>query len=80
MSTLTIRLSDDLMSNIDRLAKNNHAKRSEFVRSILQDVVEKNKKAQKRERLMGLSKLVRKESMSVNTEFSHADNEIQDET
>ena len=80
MSTLTIRLPEELMHDIDRLAKNSHAKRSEFVRRVLLEIVEKNKKGQKRKRLMKLSKLARKESMAVNAEFSHADNEIQDET
>ena len=80
MTTLTIRISDSLVRDIDVIAQEHHAKRAEVIRRALADMVHENLKSRERAKLMRLSQRVREESMRINEEFGPADYEFERET
>jgi len=69
MTTVSLRLPDDLLKEAESRAKDLHIPRAEYIRraiAVMNDEVLAHKR---RERLMTLSKRVRAESMKVNAEF-----------
>lgn len=80
MTTLTIRVSDSLVRDIDMIAQEYHAKRAEVIRQALASMVHENLKSRERAKLIRLSQRVREESMRINEEFSPADYEFEHET
>jgi hypothetical protein len=69
MSTVSLRLPDDLLKEAENRAKALHIPRAEYIRraiAVMNDEVLAHKR---RERLMTVSKRVRTESMKVNAEF-----------
>ena len=69
MSTVSLRLPDDLLREAENRAKALHIPRAEYIRraiAVMNDEVFAHKR---RERLMAVSKRVRAESMKVNAEF-----------
>lgn len=69
MTTVSLRLPDDLLREAENRAKALHIPRAEYIRraiAVMNDEVLAHKR---RERLMILSKRVRAESMKVNAEF-----------
>ena len=80
MTTLTIRVSDSLVRDIDAIAQEHHAKRAEVIRQALAGMVHENLKSRERAKLMRLSQRVREESMRINEEFEPADYEFEHET
>ncbi len=70
MSVLTIRLSEKLLKDADRIAKNKKLSRSSFIRETLEESIRKTLEAEKRKRLREASLKVRRESMKVNAEFA----------
>jgi predicted transcriptional regulator len=69
MTTVSLRLPDDLLKEAGNRAKALHIPRAEYIRraiAVMNDEVLAHKR---RERLMAVSKRVRAESMKVNAEF-----------
>ena len=69
MTTVSLRLPDDLLKEAENRAKALHIPRAEYIRraiAVMNDEVLAHKR---RERLMVLSKRVRGESMKINAEF-----------
>ena len=70
MTTLSLRLSDDLLHDVDDFARKMHIPRAEYVRKALEQMNTAVAAQQRRTRLMEVSLKVRAESMKINAEFS----------
>lgn len=70
MTTLSLRLPDDLLHDVDDFARQMHIPRAEYVRKALEQMNLTVAAQQRRTRLMEASLKVRMESMKVNAEFS----------
>lgn len=75
MTTISIRLPDRLLHQVDEQAHNLHIPRAEYVRRALEAMNQDVLNRQRRARLMEVSSRVRKESMKVNAEFSEIEHE-----
>jgi len=73
MSAVSIRLSDDLLSQVDRLARELHIPRTEYIRRALADFNQEIEDQKNRKRLMRASMKVRENSMTVNAEFDEVE-------
>ena len=73
MSAVSIRLSDDLLSQVDRLVRELRIPRTEYIRRALADFNQEIEDRKNRERLMRASMKVRENSMSVNAEFDEVE-------
>ena len=69
MSAVSIRLSVDLLNQVDRLARELRIPRTEYIRRALADFNQEIEDKKNRERLMRASMKVRENSMVVNAEF-----------
>lgn len=69
MTTLLLRLSDDLLHEVDDYASQMHIPRAEYVRSALEQMNTAVAAQQRRTRLMEASLKVRAESLKVNAEL-----------
>jgi predicted transcriptional regulator len=69
MSAVSIRLSVDLLNQVDRLAHELRIPRTEYIRRALADFNQEIEDKKNRERLMRASMKVRENSMVVNAEF-----------
>jgi metal-responsive CopG/Arc/MetJ family transcriptional regulator len=70
MGTLSLRLPDELLSDVDTQAREMGVGRAEYVRQALVRMKQENEKARLRRRLQEASLKVQAESMAVNAEFS----------
>ena len=70
MSAITIRLPDKTLSEIDNRSKNMRITRSEYIRKSISNMNKLLKKEDLKNKFAKASKLVRKESMLINSEFS----------
>lgn len=70
MATLSLRLSDELLSEVDLLADSMGIGRAEYIRRALVRMKAETEAARLRKRLQDASLKVRSESMAVNEEFS----------
>ena len=70
MSTLSLRLPDDLLHEVDASAEQLHIPRATYVRKALEQMNASVAAQRRRTRLMEASLKVRTESMRVNAEFS----------
>lgn len=70
MTTLSLRLPDELLHDIDIYAEQLHLPRAAYVRKALEQMNAAVAAQQRRTRLMEVSLKVRAESMWVNEEFS----------
>ena len=75
MTSLSLRLPDDLLHDVDAFARQLHIPRAEYVRKALEQMNKSVSAQQRRARLMEASHRVRMESMKVNTEFSAIEDE-----
>jgi len=75
MATLSLRLSDELLSEVDLLADSLGIGRAEYIRRALVRMKAETEAARLRKRLQDASLKVRSESMAVNAEFSAAETE-----
>jgi predicted transcriptional regulator len=73
MSAVSIRLSDDLLSQVDRLARELRIPRTEYIRRALADFNQEIEDQKNRKRLMRASMKVRENSMTVNAEFDEVE-------
>jgi predicted transcriptional regulator len=75
MATLSLRLSDELLSEVDLLADSMGIGRAEYVRQALIRMKADTEAIRLRKRLQDASLKVRSESMVVNAEFSSIETE-----
>jgi len=75
MNTVSIRLPDHLLTEMDHLAKELKIPRTEYVRRAVMAMNKAVKGKRHRERLMRLSLRVREESMKANAEFSEIEHD-----
>ena len=69
MSTLTVRLPDQLMGEVEKISKGQKLSRAGYVRKALESMNKEVLAAHRRERLAKASLQVRDESMKINAEF-----------
>ena len=74
MTTLSLRLPDDLLHEVDDFAREMHIPRAEYVRKALEQMNLTVAAQRRRSRLMKASLKVRGESMNVNAEFNAIEN------
>jgi predicted transcriptional regulator len=70
MTSLSLRLPDELLHDVDDFAQQLHIPRAEYVRKALEQMNMTVAAQQRRMRLMEASLKVRMESMRVNADFS----------
>ena len=73
MTTVSLRLPDDLLKEAESRAKGLHIPRAEYIRRAIAAMNDEVLAHKRRERLITISKRVRAESMKVNAEFSAAE-------
>lgn len=70
MSALTVRLPNNVIDEVNNRAKKLHITRSEYIRKSIKNMNKKLQQQERKDKFIRVSKLVRKESMVVNSEFS----------
>lgn len=70
MSTLSVRLPDALLRELNHRAQVIHISRAEYIRKAIELMNAETKKQESRQQLIKASLRVRGESMKVNAEFS----------
>lgn len=70
MTTVSVRLPDDLLKEADKRARELHISRTEYIRRAIEALNVEHTSRQRRDRIMKASRRVRAESMRVNAEFS----------
>lgn len=70
MTTVSIRLPDDLLKEADKRARELHIPRAAYIRRAIEALNAEVTSQQRRDRIMKASRRVRSESMRVNAEFS----------
>jgi len=78
MSALTVRLPNNVIDEVNSRAKKLHITRSEYIRQSIENMNKKLQQKERKDRLIKASKLVRKESIIVNAEFSKVEYEPKD--
>ena len=78
MSALTVRLPNNVIDEVNSRAKKLHITRSEYIRKSIENMNKKLQQQERKEKFIRVSKLVRKESMVVNSEFSKVEYEPKD--
>ena len=69
MSTLSVRLPDQLMQEVEKISKSQNLSRAGYVRKALESMNKEVMASHRRERLTNASFHVRDESMKINAEF-----------
>ena len=77
MTTISVRLPDKLLHELDERAKELNVPRAAYVRKALEYMNKEIVARHRREKLQELSLRVRAESMKVNAEFSEVENDPQ---
>jgi predicted transcriptional regulator len=75
MTTISIRLPNDILGEVDKIAKDLNVPRSAYLRQAILSMNSKVKEDRRRARVMKLSRRVRKESMRINAEFSEVEHD-----
>jgi predicted transcriptional regulator len=75
MNTISIRLPDDILNEVDKIAKDLNVPRTAYLRQAILSMNSKVKEDRRRARIMKLSRRVRKESMRINAEFSKVEHD-----
>jgi len=75
MATISIRLPNDILNEVDKIAKDMNLPRTAYLRQAIQSMNSKVKEDRRRARVMKLSRRVRKESMRINAEFSEVEHD-----
>ena len=73
MTTISIRLPDDVLIEVDKIAKDLKVPRTAYLRQAILSMNNKVREESRRARVMKLSRRVRKESMRINAEFSEVE-------
>lgn len=69
MITISIRLPDNVLNEVDKIAKDLNVPRTAYLRQAILSMNSKVREERRRARVMKLSRRVRKESMRINAEF-----------
>lgn len=75
MTTVTLRLSENIVHKIDINAHTLHMNRSEYIKKAILEMNQEVEARERKQKLMAASQLVRQESMKVNTEFEAIEND-----
>ena len=75
MTTISIRLPNDILGEVDKIAKDLNVPRTAYLRQAILSMNSKVKEDRRRARVMKLSRRVRKESMRINAEFSEVEHD-----
>ena len=75
MTTISIRLPDNVLDEVDRIVKDLNVPRTAYLRQAILSMNSKVKEERRRARVIKLSKRVRKESMRINAEFSEVEHD-----
>ncbi len=75
MNSISIRLPDELLKEVDKLAKKLKLARTEYIRQAIETMNRKTINKERYDRLVKVSQRVRKESMVVNAEFDEFEND-----
>lgn len=78
MTTISIRLPEDILNEVDRIAKDLNVPRTAYLRRAILSMNSKIMEDRRRARIMKLSRRVRKESLRVNAEFSEVEHDLGD--
>ncbi len=78
MTTVTIRIPDDIVHNIDTCANHLNLTRSEYIKRAILAMNKTLKDDARAQRLRNASQRVRQESMVVNAEFSAIEHDPKD--
>ena len=70
MTTISIRVDDNLLKQIDKNAHELHIPRAEYIRRAIDSLNTALTVEQRRRRMMEASRRVREESMRINAEFA----------
>jgi len=73
MTTVSLRLPDDLLKEADKRAQEMHIPRAEYIRRAIESLNAKAMANHRRHRMMEASRRVRAESMRINAEFDAID-------
>lgn len=69
MTTISLRIPDELLDEVTRHSKEMHLPRTEYIRKSLISMNQYAELTARRKRMMKVSRFVRDESMKVNVEF-----------
>ena len=75
MTTISIRLPDNVLDEVDKIVKDLNVPRTAYLRQAILSMNSKVKEERRRARIIKLSKRVRKESMRINAEFSEVEHD-----
>ena len=75
MTTISIRLPDNVLDEVDKISKDLNVPRTAYLRRAILAMNSKVKEDRRRARVMKLSRRVRKESMRINAEFSEVEHD-----
>jgi predicted transcriptional regulator len=75
MTTISIRLADNVLDEVDKIVKDLNVPRTAYLRQAILAMNSKIKEERRRARVIKLSKRVRKESMRINAEFSEVEHD-----
>jgi predicted transcriptional regulator len=73
MSSLTIRLPERMLNEVDKRAQKLHLSRTAYIKKSIEYMNMEIQENERKDRLIEASKRVRKESMLVNSEFSQVE-------
>jgi len=75
MTTVSIRLPDEILNEVNKIAKDLKVPRTAYLRRAILSMNSKVKEDKRRARITKLSRRVRKESMRINAEFSEVEHD-----
>ena len=75
MTTISIRLDDKVLDEVDKIEKDLNVPRTAYLRQAILSMNSKVKEERRKTRVMELSRRVRKESMRINAEFSEGEHD-----
>jgi predicted transcriptional regulator len=75
MTTISIRLPDDILNEVEKIAKDLNVPRTAYLRQAILAMNSKIKEDRRRTQILKISRRVRKESMRVNVEFSEVEHD-----
>ncbi len=75
MTTISIRIPENVLNDVDRFSRDLKVPRTEYLRQAILLMNRKVKEDRRRVRIMKLSRRVRAESMRVNAEFSEVEHD-----
>jgi predicted transcriptional regulator len=73
MTTISIRLPEDVLHEVDEIAKGLNVPRTAYLRQAILSMNSRVREERRRVRVMNLSRRVREESMRINAEFGEVE-------